>query len=249
LINFDANPSNQPQPQFLQPQATSFNPFWQQQQAQQAEQEAMQAEWLRQQQQQQLWAQQQQEQQAQQLQQQQLQAQQEEWNRQQREQEQWMLQQQQLQQMQQQQQQQQQQEEWMRQQYLQQQQQQQQQQQSMITGFGQNNPFAPTQSPQPQSQPQQPTPSTQSPVPPQPQQPSISPGPAKKRDDGEHAHLASLLAGRAEDGIDTFGNIGNLRYGHSQASRLVGQSTGNPFARPQQQAGTQQSGEQPFFSL
>jgi hypothetical protein len=98
-----------------------------------------------------------------------------------------MLQQQQLQQ-------QQQQQEWMQQQLLLQQQQQQ-QQQPLITGFGQNNPFAPTQSPQPQPQPQLPVPSTQSPVMPQPQ-PSVSPTPAKKRDDGEHAHLANLLANR-----------------------------------------------------
>jgi hypothetical protein len=35
LINLDTVPSNQPSSQFLQPQPTSFNPFWQQQQANQ----------------------------------------------------------------------------------------------------------------------------------------------------------------------------------------------------------------------
>ena len=33
----------------------------------------------------------------------------------------------------------------------------------------------------------------------------------KTRADDEHSKLASLLANR-EDGIDTFGNWGNLRY-------------------------------------
>ena len=46
---------------------------------------------------------------------------------------------------------------------------------------------------------------------------SVSPAPAMQRptrSDGEHAHLANLLANR-EDGLDTFGNIGQLRYVHT----------------------------------
>ena len=134
-----------------------------------------------------------------------------------------------------------QQEEWNRQQQLlllQQQQQAQQYQQQMApqqplltqpTGFGSNNPFAPSFG---QSPPPVPTPSNNgldsfslpstfanSPAPsssPSVQSPSsISPapssGPRPARNDGEHAHLANLLAGRAEDGTDTFGNIGQLR--------------------------------------
>jgi epsin len=32
-----------------------------------------------------------------------------------------------------------------------------------------------------------------------------------KKDDGQHAGLAALMAKGREDGLDTFGNIGNLR--------------------------------------
>ena len=41
---------------------------------------------------------------------------------------------------------------------------------------------------------------------------SPAPAPAMRpaRSDGEHAHLANLLANR-EDGLDTFGNVGTLR--------------------------------------
>ncbi|TFK83247.1 ENTH-domain-containing protein [Polyporus arcularius HHB13444] len=242
--------SFQGQPQFLQPQFTavpqqftSFNPY-----QQQAQQEAMQAEYMRQQQEWQM--------------QQQLQAQQ--------------------------QQQQQQQEEWMRQQQLLQLQQQQQQQQQQFlmpqqplvpqaTGFGSNNPFAPSLAMSTPSLPTQlssPGPQTTSPVsfnlqgtygqgptstaPPPvsqsapPEAPRANSVPAvKTRADDEHAHLANLLANR-EDGIDTFGNWGNLRYGQ-QASRLINEPTGsqrgnhNPFAQQQQQQ--QQSSDQPFFSI
>ncbi|KAI0357133.1 ENTH-domain-containing protein [Trametes cingulata] len=224
------------QPQFtqIQPQFTSFNPY-----QQQAQQEAMQAEYMRQQQE-------------------------------------WQMQQQQLQL---QQQQQAQQEEWMRQQQLLQLQQQQQQQQQFLmpqqplmpqaTGFGSNNPFAPTMSLSTSSLPSSTGPQTASPVsfnlqgtygqqpqtsqsPPPPSQ-SAPPGrqgsmPAvKTRADEEHAKLASLFANR-EDGIDTFGNFGALRYGQ-QAGKFVGQQqTGhNPFARQQQQQ--QQGSDQPFFSI
>ncbi|KAG6337184.1 hypothetical protein ID866_1898, partial [Astraeus odoratus] len=68
--------------------------------------------------------------------------------------------------------------------------------------------------------------------------------------DQEHAHLASLFANR-DDGLDTFGNVGVLRYGQTQAGRVASQKTGiganNPFAHVQQQP--QSSNEQPFFSI
>lgn len=64
----------------------------------------------------------------------------------------------------------------------------------------------------------------------------------------ENAHLASLFANR-DDGQDTFGNVGALRYGQ-KAGSMVNQGAlnqgNNPFARQQQQ---QQSNEQPFFSV
>lgn len=124
-----------------------------------------------------------------------------------------------------------QQEEYMRQQYLLQQQQEQQRQQQMQqslfaqpTGYGSNNPFAPNQPQQPQQQaqpePQQsflPVPvisQQQAPSPaPQPIQAAPKPAfnPAPKKDDGEYSGLAALLARGREDGMDTFGNTGNLR--------------------------------------
>ncbi|KAF8168921.1 epsin domain-containing protein [Pholiota molesta] len=236
------------QPQFtqMQPQFTAFNPY--QQQAQ-AEQEAQQAEFLRQQQM-------------------------------------FMLQQQQAQQ-------QQQQEDWLRQQQLlqmqQQQQQQQHQQQNLFaqqpiqlqpTGFGNNNPFAPTSpsslspSPNPAFQQQRPSPSfnlggtyenhsssalaslSASPQPQQqPQQQAASPAPGRpiqvKTKDQNEA-LAALFADR-EGGQDTFGNVGQLRYGYTDAGRnvLAQQKTGsshNPFAIQQQQQ-QQQQNERPFFDI
>ncbi|TFK38529.1 hypothetical protein BDQ12DRAFT_666234 [Crucibulum laeve] len=222
------------QPQFtaMQPQFTSFNPY-----QQQAEQEAAQAEYLRQQQL-------------------------------------FMLQQQQAQQ------QQQQQEEWMRQQQLiqMQQQQAQQQQQNLFaqqqplmaqpTGFGNNNPFAPASPspssfnpPQPSNQPSfnlqgtydgnhtpvhnlstTPTPGGQRPI-----------NVKTKKELGENeAHLANLFANR-DDGQDTFGNIGALRYGPAAGRALATQQTGmasqhNPFALQQQQQ-QQQHPERPFFDI
>ncbi|TCD60241.1 hypothetical protein EIP91_010517 [Steccherinum ochraceum] len=222
-------------------QYTSFNPY-----QQLAQQEAMQAEYARQQQEWQL-----QQQQAQ------LQAQQ------QQQQEEWMRQQQFLQ--------------------LQQQQQQMQVPQQPLTaqptGFGTNNPFAPAltasssnassafsspalQNSTPISFNLQGTyangnaPSSFTP-PPQPPK-SAPPGPGSMRNptktDQEHAHLADLFANR-DDGIDSFGNFGQLRYGQ-QAGRLVGQQTGqpgghNPFAQQQQQQQQQQQvgNDQPFFSI
>ncbi|KAJ6571880.1 hypothetical protein B0H19DRAFT_935645 [Mycena capillaripes] len=243
----DAPPQQQQQqlqPQFtmIQPQFTAFNPY-----QQQAEMEVRVAPYMRQQQQQQFLQQQQQE----------------EWMRQQQ-----MLQQQQQQQQQQmlqQQQQQQQQEEWMRQQMAA-------QQQQLVpqpTGFGANNPFAPQQqqappvpsfSPTMQQPPMfnlqgtydngsSPQPSYQSsPSPPVQQQQQQQPasGFKVKVNDGNNQHLASLFANR-DDGQDTFGNTGALRYGHTNAGRaIVAQQTGhNPFARQQQQ----QQNEQPFFNV
>lgn len=129
-----------------------------------------------------------------------------------------------------------QQEEWMRQQQMMQQQ----QQQSLMpqqTGYGSNNPFAPSAGQQSllgsinngSQQQQQPSPQPSSsflPVPsvsmdrpispaqtPQAQavqpKPAFVPSPAKN--DGQHSQLAGLLARGREDGLDTFGNMGNLR--------------------------------------
>ncbi|KAF9530729.1 hypothetical protein CPB83DRAFT_874950 [Crepidotus variabilis] len=233
------------QPQFtaVQPQFTSFNPY-----QQQAEQEAAQAEFLRQQQ---MFLQQQQQAQQQ-------QAQQEEWIRQQ--------------------------------QMLQMQQQQQQQSQNLFvpqpslqaqpTGFGQNNPFAPSASPtsfspSPQPQMQRPEPSfnlqgtydshsssnlsslSSSPQPPtqnqQQQQHQMSQGrPVQvKTRPGENEALAALFADR-EGGQDTFGNVGALRYGYTDAGRQVQQGSiksHNPFALQQQQQQQQQTTERPFFDI
>ncbi|KAJ7241030.1 hypothetical protein B0H12DRAFT_1326314 [Mycena haematopus] len=225
----DAPPPQQQQqlqPQFtmIQPQFTSFNPY-----QQQAE---MEAEYMRQQQQQAFLQQQQQEE--------------------------WMRQQQMLQQ-------QQQQEEWMRQQMAAQ------QQQQLVpqpTGFGSNNPFAqqqqqqapplPSFSPSTQQPPvfnlpgtydnnssPQPSYQTTSPSPPVQQQQSAGPSFKVKVNDGNNQHLASLFANR-DDGQDTFGNTGILKYGHTNAGRqlVAQQTTGhNPFARQQQQT------EQPFFNV
>ncbi|KAF7971863.1 hypothetical protein HWV62_19812 [Athelia sp. TMB] len=238
------------QPQFtqMQPQFTSFNPY-----QQQAQQEAMQAEYLRQQQE---WMRQQQEQQAAAQAQAQLQAQQEEWLRQQ----QMMQYQQQQQQL----------------------QAQQQPIMAQPTGFGSNNPFAPVSqvppmpsfSSSPSQPPQQlsapsfnlqgtyagssaPSFSSASPTNPSPapssqsQQGSLA-GRGPTRADQEHAQLASLFENR-EGGQDTFGNVGALRYGPTEAGKLLTQKTGaashNPFTQHQQQQQQQQNSEQPFFSI
>ncbi|KAG8900510.1 hypothetical protein FRC00_012525 [Tulasnella sp. 408] len=59
-----------------------------------------------------------------------------------------------------------------------------------------------------------------------------------------HSRLDNLFANR-DDGQDTFGNVGNLRYGQAAGKTLATQPTGshNPFAR---QTATS---EQPFFSI
>ncbi|TFY77887.1 hypothetical protein EWM64_g6123 [Hericium alpestre] len=248
------------QPQFtaVQPQFTNFNPY-----QQQAQQEAMQQEYLRQQQE---WMRQQQEAQAQAQAQAQLQAQQEEWLRQQQMQQQYQQQQQQ-------------------QQY--QQQQQQMQVQPLVpqpTSFGSNNPFAPAVHSFSPGASTSPPPNNHTPVSfnlpstyethspstnlssistvsstnpsPSPSAPSSSlRGPS--RADQEHANLAGLFAAPREDGLDTFGNIGQLRYGHTDAGRIATQKTGasgqqpsfNPFAQQQQQQQQHQNNEQPFFSI
>lgn len=65
--------------------------------------------------------------------------------------------------------------------------------------------------------------------------------PLRTGTDGQHAKLASLFAARGEDGVDTFGNTGNLRFVATQAGRVVAQQTGlgshNPFTQQQQQGG------------
>jgi epsin len=122
-----------------------------------------------------------------------------------------------------------QQEEYMRQQMLLQQQQQQQAMMAQPTGYRSNNPFAPSTSflggNNPGStfgnSPQQAS-SSFLPVPAMPQAPPQQASPQKAeqppqqqarpaRDDGQHAGLANLLARGREDGMDTFGNTGNLR--------------------------------------
>ncbi len=70
-----------------------------------------------------------------------------------------------------------------------------------------------------------PTPSPaiqQAPPPPvQQQQPSPLKSALKKpKDDGEHAGLAMLLANRG-DGLDTFGNVGNMRECDSDLLRMM----------------------------
>ncbi|CAD6586667.1 MAG: hypothetical protein CYPHOPRED_003628 [Cyphobasidiales sp. Tagirdzhanova-0007] len=122
---------------------------------------------------------------------------------------------------------------------------QQQQQQPLVpqqTSIGSNNPFAAF-SPEPASPP---------PMPELQQQLPNMPKPILKqpKDDGKYSHLAGLLGNR-DDGLDTFGNQGNLRYGHG-SNRLAAQQTGgtNPFQRQQQQQQRQQQGnDQPFFEL
>ncbi|WVO13472.1 hypothetical protein L204_101089 [Cryptococcus depauperatus] len=162
------------------------------------------------------------------------------------------------------------------------------------TGYGSNNPFAPSngqQSQQPQQtfapQPQQdqssflavPTVNQQSSSP-QPQfqaeqpislEPQATTRPAAlppqlKTNDAQHGQLASLLARGREDGLDTFGNIGNLRIPvgtqFHNSNRLAMQQTGaqgglsanNPFGQKQNgQGGQGQQGglgsDQPFFKI
>ena len=165
-----------------------------------------------------------------------------------------------------------QQEEWMRQQqYLQQQQQQQyQQQQSLLaqpTGYGSNNPFAPQQQQQQPAMPSfsqsssssfLPVPSVtpqQAPTPAkvEPQQTAQPFRPAVKKDDGQHAGLANLLARGREDGLDTFGNTGNLRESCSRPgdSMLTSRYTRRkqlPPVEPRRTSGDRARCQQPVRS-
>ena len=109
------------------------------------------------------------------------------------------------------------------------------------TSIGSNNPFAAF------SKPASPPPMPVAQPPPLAQRPASTPATQRPpRDDGKHAHLASLLGNR-DDGVDTFGNYGTQRYGHA-GSRLQAQQTGtNPFQRNQQQQA--KPNEQPLFEL
>lgn len=104
------------------------------------------------------------------------------------------------------------------------------------TSIGSNNPFAafsqpaPAKTPSPQPQP--------APLPVQVPQ-AVKP----PKDDGKYSHLASLLGNR-DDGVDTFGNVGALRYGRHAPGGT------NPFNRQQQQQPQQQQqNQQPLFEL
>ncbi|KAL8283226.1 hypothetical protein RQP46_006004 [Phenoliferia psychrophenolica] len=134
---------------------------------------------------------------------------------------------------------------------------QQQQQQPLVpqpTAFGSNNPFAAF-APAPTSSPPPPLPQSNSfsnfqPTP-APAPAPIAPTPTAQRpqrDDGKHAHLANLLAGGREDGLDTFGNIGNMRVPvgaqFAQRTGINAQQTGqkpNPFTQQQQQQPKEQT--------
>jgi len=76
--------------------------------------------------------------------------------------------------------------------------------------------------------------------------------PVRTGADDQHARLASLFASRGEDGVDTFGNVGNLRFAATEAGRIVVQKTGhashNPFMQ-QQQAQPQRNGRTQEDSL
>ncbi|CAK5272210.1 unnamed protein product [Mycena citricolor] len=95
-----------------------------------------------------------------------------------------------------------------------------------------------------------PVPSFQSPSP-QPQQQSPEPTSGSrfkvKVNDGDNQHLASLFANR-EDGQDTFGNTGALRYGTTAAGLRALQNSSSSGHNPFQRQQAQQS-EQPFFNI
>lgn len=121
-----------------------------------------------------------------------------------------------------------QQEEYLRQQqYLQYQQQMQMQQQQFqpiqpqATAIGSNNPFAaPSPAPSLSSTTSSSLSRTTSPATPFSAR-SLS------RQDDRHAHLAGLYAGRGDDGVDTFGNTGLLRFGPTDTGRVAAAKTGN----------------------
>ncbi len=244
LIDVNAVPEQQPQMTGFQ----SYNPYAAMQQQQ------MQDEYMRQQQMLQL--QQQAEQQAQ----YQAMLQQQQYDAQQRAaQEAYIQQQQQL--------------AWQQQQF-----QQQQPLQPQPTAYGSNNPFAafaPQQSQQQTAPPPLPQSTSYSsfqqeasPAPaPEPAPVSRPTTPSRKKDDGKHAQLAQMLAAGYDNGVDSFGNTGNMRFpvGSAFAQKtgsLQAQLTGkpNPFTQQTQQhqqhqqqqyqqQQNQQNSNQPFFEI
>ncbi|KAI0779048.1 hypothetical protein BD413DRAFT_513854 [Trametes elegans] len=75
--------------------------------------------------------------------------------------------------------------------------------------------------------------------------------PRKLGGERDHARLASLFANYTGDGVDTFGNTGQLRFFATEHGRLAAQKTGvlehsrrNPFVHPEQ-ARQQQQQQQP----
>ncbi|GAA6026257.1 hypothetical protein JCM11491_001279 [Sporobolomyces phaffii] len=138
--------------------------------------------------------------------------------------------------------------------------------QPQATGFGANNPFAafassssPAPPPQPQQQQQPaPSPAPREPSPPPPvPQPSLTPqrtGPRFRADgDSKHGDLARMLAGGREDGLDTFGNVGQSRVpvwqqktgqqqgggGGAVVPQMTGLAKANPFGASGYKAPTQ----------
>lgn len=82
----------------------------------------------------------------------------------------------------------------------------------------------------------------------------VSPGaqPQQKPANPQHAHLEALLQGGNENGLDTFGNVGNLRIpaqhtapgqfvNSAGTGRVPGQQTGNPYFQNQQFTGMPQA--------
>ncbi|KAK0551226.1 hypothetical protein OC846_003365 [Tilletia horrida] len=126
------------------------------------------------------------------------------------------------------------------------------------TAFGSNNPFAfggsgpSTQQQQPHNVPvgnlfsvdENPSPAPQpqpQPPPPQPvQQTQQQPPRVKVNNDDRFAELNRMLA--SGDGVDTFGNVGEQRFGHSQG-RVRAQQTGANGVGPQP------TGTNPFFAI
>ncbi|KAF7800098.1 hypothetical protein EIP86_011342 [Pleurotus ostreatoroseus] len=96
-------------------------------------------------------------------------------------------------------------------------------QQPQPTGYGSNNPFAAAPSPSPSLSMSTTSASTSSfTAPPTP----ISMRSASRNADQRHAELASAWANRGDDGVDTFGNAGLLRFGPTDTGRLAAQKTG-----------------------
>ncbi|KAL9936368.1 hypothetical protein V8E36_004436 [Tilletia maclaganii] len=130
------------------------------------------------------------------------------------------------------------------------------------TAFGSNNPFAFQQQQQaPQSNvpvgnlfsidesstpAPAPAPIQQQAPPPQPQQQQPQPPRVKVNNDDRFAELNRMLA--SGDGVDTFGNVGDQRYGHSQA-RVRAQQTGAAQMNGGGMQQAQPTGNNPFFAI